>query len=102
MSDFNCPYSCLHARFPLSLSSFHDACMIVEIGCVHPAVCPQGAEIYTYTRDIPGADLDPALKPIIFPYIDLNLQVGIKGTHGAQGLVLPGSACISPCPEAGN
>jgi hypothetical protein len=35
----------------------------------------KGHDIYTYTTDIPGADLDPALKPIIFPYIDLNLQV---------------------------
>jgi hypothetical protein len=35
----------------------------------------KGHDIYTYTADIPGADLDPALKPIIFPYIDLNLQV---------------------------
>ena len=30
--------------------------------------------MYTYARVIPGADLDPSIKPIIFPYIDLNLQ----------------------------
>ncbi len=35
----------------------------------------KGHEVYAYTTDIPGADLDPSLKPIIFPYIDLNLQV---------------------------
>ena len=34
----------------------------------------KGTEVYTYARVIPGADLDPSIKPIIFPYIDLNLQ----------------------------
>jgi hypothetical protein len=45
---------------------------------IHTHAHTQGAGIYNFTRDIPGADLDPALKPIIFPYIDLNLQVGLN------------------------
>ena len=47
-------------------------------GAIHTITHTQGAGIYNFTRDIPGADLDPALKPIIFPYIDLNLQVGLN------------------------
>ena len=47
-------------------------------GAIHTITHTQGAGIYNFTRDIPGADLDPALKPIIFPYIDINLQVGLN------------------------
>lgn len=33
-----------------------------------------GADIYCHTTIIPGHDSEPTLRPIIFPYIDLNLQ----------------------------
>ncbi len=35
----------------------------------------KGQGVYAFTARIPGADLEPSLRPIIFPYIDLNLQV---------------------------
>ncbi|GFH32238.1 uncharacterized protein HaLaN_31425, partial [Haematococcus lacustris] len=41
---------------------------------LHEVCKLKGSAIHDYTRTIPGADLDPSLRPIIFPYIDLNLQ----------------------------
>mmetsp|Transcript_2244 Transcript_2244/g.5019 ORF Transcript_2244/g.5019 Transcript_2244/m.5019 type:complete len:616 (+) Transcript_2244:33-1880(+) len=44
----------------------------------------KGADIYSFARDIPGADLPPSMRPIIFPYMDLNLQtMGISVTSAA-------------------
>jgi len=62
----------------------------------------KGTTIYNYTRDIPGADLDPALKPIIFPYIDLNLQTLGPGERARRGGVWPGMprcAAVRLCVE---
>ncbi len=48
----------------------------------------KGRDIYKYTVHIPGADLDPAHRPHIFPYIDLNLST----MSGPGGVVSDGGA----------
>ncbi|GAX77872.1 hypothetical protein CEUSTIGMA_g5314.t1 [Chlamydomonas eustigma] len=41
---------------------------------LHELCKAKGRDIYNYTSHIPGAHLDPANRPHIFPYIDLNLS----------------------------
>lgn len=41
---------------------------------LHELCRHKGRAIFNYTGLIPGADLEPAMRPVIFPYIDLNLQ----------------------------
>ena len=41
---------------------------------LHEVCKAKGRDVYRFTAHIPGADLDPANRPHIFPYIDLNLS----------------------------
>eukprot|EP00798_Chlamydomonas_sp_ICE-L_P001437 gene1437-32811_t len=63
----------------------------------------KGVALYEHARSIPGADLEPALRPIIFPYIDLNMQTIHPQAHQQHGRisrsggipVAPGAAAVS-------
>ena len=62
---------------------------------LHEVCKSKGRDIYNYTSKIPGSHLDPAHRPHIFPYIDLNLStMGISSSGagaGAGGPVVGGS-----------
>uniref|UniRef100_A0A7S0RW58 TOG domain-containing protein n=1 Tax=Chlamydomonas leiostraca TaxID=1034604 RepID=A0A7S0RW58_9CHLO len=56
---------------------------------LHEVCRLKGQSIFAYTKGIPGADLEPAYRPIIFPYIDLNLQ-----TAAANNTLAPGATAV--------
>ena len=58
---------------------------------LHEVCKAKGRDVYRFTSHIPGADLDPANRPHIFPYIDLNLS-----TMGVTAGVPP----VVPLPSA--
>lgn len=50
---------------------------------LHEVCKVKGRDVYNYTSKIPGSNLDPAHRPHIFPYIDLNLST--MGIHSGSG-----------------
>ncbi|KAJ9516595.1 hypothetical protein QJQ45_015220 [Haematococcus lacustris] len=67
---------------------------------LHEVCKLKGSAIHDYTRTIPGADLDPSLRPIIFPYIDLNLQTMAPNDAAARAAYPAAPRAPAPSSQA--